>query len=126
MDFLAIGDLRTSNHSLSRLGWFMDCELLATNGTARDYELCGALTQPKFESFIAPLRCTRFCLESRFSRSGSSRLDTQSRIASMRARSTPKKALCDRFCRIAWQKFRLRKAFLMIPRNSRSIPITEA
>src|SRR4029450_1757742 len=110
MDFLAIGDLRTSNHSLSRPGWFMDCELLAANGTARDYELCGPLTQPNFESFIARLLCMRFCLGSRFSRSASSRLDTRSRIASMRARSTPKKALCDRFCRIAWQKFRRNKA----------------
>src|SRR4026208_253324 len=99
MDFLAIGDLRTGNRPLSRPRWFMDGELLAANGTARDYELCGPLTQAKFESFIAPLPCTRFSLASRFSRSASSRLDTQSRIVSMRARSTPKKTPCGKFYR---------------------------
>src|SRR4030095_9496535 len=106
MDFLAIGYVRTGNRPLSRSRWFMDGELLAANGTARDYELCGPLTQAQFESFIGPFPCTRFSLASRFSRSASLRLDTPSRIVSMRARSTPKKASCDRFCRIAWQKFR--------------------
>src|SRR6266496_6237908 len=106
MDFLAIGGLRTGNRPLSRPRWFMDGELLAANGTARDYKLYGPLTQAKFESFIAPLRSTRFSLASRFSLSASSRLDTRSRIASMRARLTPKKTSCDKFCRIVWQKSR--------------------
>src|SRR4029453_18397382 len=126
MDFLAIGDLRTGNRPLSRSRWFMDGELLTANGTARDYELCGPLTQAKFESFIAPLPSTRFSLASRFSRSASLRLDTPSRIASMRARLTPKKTSYDRFCRIVWQKFRLREVYPKIPRNSRSTAITEA
>jgi hypothetical protein len=43
MDFLAIGDLRTGNRSLSRSRWFMDGELLAADGTARDYKLCGPM-----------------------------------------------------------------------------------
>src|SRR6266496_5756681 len=114
MDFLAVGDLRTGNHPLSRSRRFMDGELLAANGTARDYELCGPLTQAQFESFVALLPSTRFSLALRFSRSASSRLDARSRIASMRARLTPKKASCGRFCRIAWQKFKPRKVFLMI------------
>src|SRR4030095_10421670 len=113
MDFLAIGGLGTGNRPLSRSRWFLDGELLAANGKARDYELCGPLTQAKFESFIALLPSTRFSLASRFSRSASSRLDTRSRIASMRARLTPKKTPCDRSCRIAWQKYKPRKLFPM-------------
>src|SRR5437667_2291516 len=126
MDFLAVGDLRTGNHPLSRSRWFMDGELLAANGTARDYELCGPLTLAQVKSFVAPLPSTRFSLASLFSRSASSRLDARSRIASMRARLTPKKASCGRFYRIVWQKFRLREGFPMIPRNSGKTAITEA
>src|SRR6266496_5634890 len=114
MDFLAVGDLRTGNRPLSRSLRFMDGELLAANGTARDYELCGPLTQAQFESFVALLPSTRFSLVSRFSRSASSRLDARSRIVSMRARLTPKKASSGRSCPIKWQKFRPRKAFPMM------------
>src|SRR6266480_6244414 len=124
MDFLAIWDLRTGNRSLSGPRWFMDGKLLAANGTAGDYELCGSLAQAKFEGPVAALLCTRFSLASRFLRLGSSRLDTQSRIASMRVRLTPRKTSCDRFYRIAWQKFRPREVFPRIPRNSRSTAIT--
>src|SRR6266536_2062006 len=118
MDFLAVGDLRTGNRPLSRSLRFMDGELLAANGTARDYELCGPLTQAQFESFVALLPSTRFSLVSRFSR-----LDARSRIVSMRARLTPKKASSGRSCPIKWQKFRPRKAFPMMPRNSKSTAI---
>src|SRR5437762_5747061 len=118
MDFLAVWDLRTGNHPVSRARRFMDGVLLAANGTARDYELCGPLTQAKFESFVALLPSTRFSLASRFLRSASSRLDARLRIASMPARLTPKKASCGRFYRIAWQKFRVPGGFPTIPRNS--------
>src|ERR1044071_577138 len=104
----------------------MDGELFAANGSARDYELCGSLAQLAAEGFVEALLCTRFSLESRFSRSESSRSATRSRIVSMRARLTPKKTLCGRFCRIAWQNFRLRKLFLRIPRNSQSTAIMVA
>src|SRR5262249_18502087 len=113
------------NGSVGGRGGFMDGELLAVNGTARSYELCGALTQARFEPFPAALPCTRFSLVSQFSRLGSSHLDTPSKIALMRARLTPKKASCFRFCRIAWRRFRRPRLFLMIPRNSKSTPITE-
>src|SRR5262245_41902883 len=126
MDFLAIGDLRTGNRSLSGPRGFMDSELLAVNRTARNYELCGPLTQAKFEGFIGPLPCTRFSLASQFSRLGSSRLGTRSKIALTRARLAPKKASCYRLWRIAWRKFRRLRLFLMTPRNSKSTPITEA
>src|SRR5204862_5165672 len=118
MYFLAVRDLRTGNHPLSRSRRFMDGELLATNGTARDYELCGPLTQAQVKSFVALLPSTRFSLALRFSRLASSRLDARSRIASMRARLTPKKASCGRFYRIVWQKFRVPGGFPTIPRNS--------
>src|SRR2546423_10481429 len=118
MDFLAVGIVRTVTDPMEGPRRFMDGELLAANGTARDYELCGPLTQAQVKSFVAPLPSTRFSLASLFSRSASSRLDARSRIASTRARLTPKKASCGRFYRIVWQKFRLREGFPMIPRNS--------
>src|SRR5436853_7892410 len=107
MDLLAVGDLRTGNHPLSRSRRFIDGELLAANVTARDYELCGPLTQAQVKSFVAPLPSTRFSLALRFSRSASSRLGARSSIASTRARLTPKKASCGRCYRLGWQTCRL-------------------